>query len=310
MFTYGGTFLYHIEPNQVHLGIVIGLDYSNPTLNPYEEFQRTKLHPEIRKHIEGGQCISYGARALNEGGFYSIPKLTFPGGLLVGCSAGMLNVAKIKGAHNAIKSGILAAESIYKELKLSGEPKRLGKEITSYQKAFNESPIFSELRKSRNVHGGFKKGLLPGLVHSYLVSSIFKGKEPWSIVHKKKDSEMVEPKSEVIENVYPKHDGKLTFDLLENLARSGTNHQHDQPSHLRIKSGLEHVPLKSLNEFGAPEERFCPAKVYEFVDDPENPSEKKLQINAQNCLHCKTCSIKMVEEYIEWTVPEGSGGPN
>lgn len=304
--TYCGSFMYHMEPNLIHIGLVVGLDYKNPYLNPYEEFQKLKTHPDIKKYLEHSECISYGARALNEGGFYALPKLSFPGGLMVGCAAGMLDVAKIKGAHNAIKSGILAAESIFSSLVESQDE---GKRLESYDIAFKKSQIYEDLFKSRNVHGAFSKGgMYFGLFHGFL-SNLLNGKEPWSFVPKGKDSEKTGLAIEYKKIDYPKKDGKITFDLLENLSRSGTNHDHDQPIHLKVKD--INLPKVSYEQYGAPEERFCPAKVYEFVDDTneEGKTSKKLQINAQNCLHCKCCSIKMVNEYIEWTVPEGKGGP-
>ena len=298
---YGGSFMYHMELNIIHIGFVVGLGYENPYINLYEEFQQFKTHPEIRKFLDGGRCISYGARTMNSSGFYSIPKMAFPGGLFVGCSAGLLNVAKIKGAHNAIRSGIIAANTI--DSALQDGKVDFGK---LYETNFNKSKIHAELHQSRNFKGGFNYGLFPGMIHSFL-TSFLKGKEFWSIKPTKKDSECTKPKSGYKPIEYPKHDGKLTFDLLENLARSGTNHEHDQPSHLKIKKDKLASNQKSFNEYGAPEERFCPAKVYEFIKNDKG--ENILQINAQNCLHCKCCSIKMVDDYIDWTVPEGKGGP-
>ena len=298
---YGGSFMYHMAPNIIHIGFVVGLGYENPYINPYEEFQRFKTHKEIRKYLEGGRCISYGARTMNSSGFYSIPKMAFPGGLFVGCSAGLLNVAKIKGAHNAIRSGIIAAQSI--EQVLREEKTDLGK---LYETNFNKSPIYTELYQSRNFKGGYNKNLFLGMIHTFF-TSLIRGKEFWSLKPTKKDSECTKKKADFKPIEYPKHDGKLTFDLLENLARSGTNHEHDQPCHLKIKPDLKLSSIKSLKEFGGPEERFCPAKVYEFIKNEKG--EDVLQINAQNCVHCKCCSIKMVDEYIDWTVPEGSGGP-
>lgn len=304
--TYGGSFMYHMKPNLIHSGFVVGLDYKNPYLNPYEEFQRWKTHKDIKKYFEGGRCIAYGSRCLNEGGFFSIPKLTFPGGLIVGDAAGFLNVIKIKGAHNAIYSGINAAEAIYEEL-YKKENFKYGINLTNYEKIMQNSSIYKELFRSRNFHGGFSKGLYFGLIHGFITNFIFKGREPWSFKPQKKDSDCLEP-SENFEKIdYPKHDGKLTFDLLENLSRSGTNHDHDQPAHLKVKNNKVDSVKKSLEIYDRPEERFCPAKVYEFVND-EN-GKPKLQINAQNCLHCKCCSIKMIDEYINWTVPQGGEGP-
>lgn len=275
---YGGTFMYHMGPNLVHLGMVVGLDYKNPYLNPYEEFQRVKTHPEFAKVLEGGECISYGARVLNEGGYHAVPRLHFPGGLLAGCSAGFLNVAKIKGSHNAMKTGMLAAEEIFSKFD-KGED--LAEAIMEgYQERYKKSWVHDELFASRNFKGGFEKGLYRGLLHSGLTQMITKGGEPWTFAHKKRDSETTEPKDKHKEIVYPKHDGKLTFDLLTNLQRSGTNHDHDQPAHLRIKKGMEGAPEVSFKKFGGPEQRFCPAKVYEYIEDEQKPGEAKLQINA------------------------------
>ena len=304
--TYGGSFMYHMKPNLIHVGFVVGLDYKNPYLNPYEEFQRFKTHKDIKKFFEGGRCIAYGSRCLVEGGYYSIPKLTFPGGVIVGDSAGFLNVVKIKGTHNAIFSGMNAAEAIFEELYVK-KNKNYGINLFDYEKTMQESSTFKELYKSRNFHGGFSKGLIFGLVHGFVTNFILKGKEWWSFKPVKKDSEYLEPAKNFKKIEYPKHDGKITFDLLENLSRSGTNHDHDQPAHLKIKENKKNSIRKSSEIFDKPEERFCPAKVYEFVINEEG--KEKLQINAQNCLHCKCCSIKMVDEYIDWTVPQGGEGP-
>lgn len=307
--TYGGSFMYHMEPNIIHIGFVVGLDYENPYINPYEEFQKFKTHKEIRKYLEGGRCIQYGSRCLNEGGYYSIPKLAFPGGLLVGDSAGFLDVSQIKGAHNAILSGISAAKNIFNEL-VTKENTNYGIELEKYNEDMKNSEVVKNLYLSRNFQGAFSKGLFFGLAHGF-ISNLIGGREPWSFKSTNKDSEYITQAKDKITSMkkieYPKHDGKLTFDLLENLSRSGTNHDHDQPSHLKIKKDKEDSPIKSLQEFMGPEERFCPAKVYEFVKN-EN-GEPKLQINAQNCVHCKCCSIKMVDEYIDWNVPQGGEGP-
>lgn len=254
--------------------------------------------------LDGGECISYGARVLNEGGYHAIPKLTFPGGMLAGCSAGFLNVAKIKGSHNAMKTGMLAAEAVY-EAREDLE----GKNLASYEKSVHDSWVAKELKESRNFKSGFEKGLWAGLAHGGLITHITKGREPWTFAHKKKDADTTLPKNMCKKIDYPKHDGKLTFDLLTNLQRSGTNHDHDQPAHLRVKPEHASVPDISFEKYGAPEERFCPAKVYEYVE-LEGHEKPVLQINAQNCLHCKCCSIKMPREYINWTVPEGGGGPS
>mmetsp|Transcript_45756 Transcript_45756/g.33455 ORF Transcript_45756/g.33455 Transcript_45756/m.33455 type:complete len:321 (-) Transcript_45756:259-1221(-) len=232
---YAGSFMYHMHPNQIHVGLVIGLDYANPYINPYEEFQKLKTHKVMRKYLEGGECIAYGARCLNEGGFHAIPKLTFPGGLLAGDSAGFLNVAKIKGSHNAIKTGMLAAEAIVDGM-FKGDVQ--GKELKNYQEKVEKSWVWSELKETRNFQSGFEKGIWFGLAHGRLIT-LTKGREPWTLDLNVGDSAATKPKDKCKPIEYPKHDGKLTFDLLENLQRSGTNHDHDQPSHLRIKPGME-----------------------------------------------------------------------
>lgn len=302
---YSGTFMYHVKPNHIHVGMVVGLDYKDPYLNPYEEFQKFKTHPDIRKYLEGGECIAYGARALNEGGYHSVPKLTFKGGMLTGCSAGFLNVAEIKGTHHAMKSGMLAAETIFKSIEKDEDIS--GKELTEYEDAVQKSSIISNLKQWRNFKLGFKKNLWIGLLHGFIVQ-FTQGKEPWTLKTTKRDHEYTEKKDKYKPREYPKKDGKLTFDLLSNLQKSGTDHDHDQPSHLKIKDGMEEWVSKSLEEYAAPEDRFCPAKVYEHIKNEET-GEIKLQINAQNCVHCKTCDIKPPANYIRWTVPEGGGGP-
>ncbi|KDO29821.1 hypothetical protein SPRG_04927 [Saprolegnia parasitica CBS 223.65] len=319
--TFGGSFLYHMEEDLVQIGMVVGLDYENPYLNPYEEFQRFKTHPAVRSHLEGGECVAYGARVLNEGGYHAIPKLSFPGGALIGCSAGFLNSIKIKGTHTAMKSGMLAAEAAYEALTKDGaEPVATTGEIdategaadlSSYEGAVESSWIADELKKVRNCHQAFHWGTLPGLIYSGLSTFILNGKEPWTIPTTTVDSAKTKPAKECTPIEYPKPDGVLTFDLLSNLQRSGTNHA-DQPAHLRIKPELKDVPAnESFPVYAGPEQRFCPAKVYEYTDGSEDGANGKPQlvINAQNCIHCKCCSIKMPKEYINWTVPEGGGGP-
>ncbi|GKY90428.1 hypothetical protein MPSEU_000016600 [Mayamaea pseudoterrestris] len=320
--TFGGSFLYMQEPNLVLIGLVVGLDYANPYLNPYQEFQRWKTHPEIAQHLKGGTCVSYGARVLNEGGFYSIPKLTFPGGLLVGCSAGFLNAVKIKGTHTAIKSGMLAAEAVFDGL-TSGEsaevpsvsesgeiPSVPALELVDYTKRIESSWIHKELHQVRNCHEAFAKwGTTGGLVYTAMAAFITKGREPWTLKHSKRDCDTTGKAKDFEPIKYPAADNILTFDLLTNLQRSGTYHAEDQPAHLRIKPELGDIPENvSLQTYAGPEQRFCPAGVYEYVDD-EAKGSKKLVINAQNCIHCKCCSIKTPAEYIDWTVPEGGGGP-
>eukprot|EP01147_Barroeca_monosierra_P010864 gene10864-2939_t len=318
--TFGGSFLYHMEPNLVLVGFVVGLDYENPYISPYEEFQQWKKHPAVREHLEGGTCIAYGARCLNEGGYHAIPKLTFPGGALLGCSAGFLNSVKIKGSHTALESGRIAGQVVFENLTSSsvssvadtGEinPEEGSIEVTEYENKMKASWVFDELKEVRNCHQAFHYGVLPGLIHSGLSTFITRGKEPWTIDNNKTDAEKTKPASQFQPIEYPKPDGKLTFDLLSNLARSNTNHE-DQPSHLRVKPELSHIPTEvSYSVYAAPESRFCPAKVYEYTDGSESPDGKpQLVINSQNCVHCKCCSIKTPNEYINWTVPEGGGGP-
>jgi electron-transferring-flavoprotein dehydrogenase len=318
--TFGGSFLYMQEPDLVLIGLVVGLDYDNPYLNPYQEFQRWKTHPEISQHLKGGTCISYGARVLNEGGFHSIPKLTFPGGLLIGCAAGFLNAVKIKGTHTAIKSGMVAAESIFEGLTDGSEapvaetgelPREPALEMVSYSKRMEESWVYKELYQVRNCHEAFAKwGTTGGLIYTGMAAFITKGREPWTLQHTKRDCDKTGEAKQFQPIQYSAPDNILTFDLLTNLQRSGTYHADDQPSHLRIKPELGDVPESiSMQTYAAPEQRFCPAGVYEYVDDKDAKGGKKLVINAQNCIHCKCCSIKMPKEYIDWTVPEGGGGP-
>lgn len=303
---YGGSFLYHADNNKLYIGLVVGLDYVNPYLNPYKEFQRFKHHPFISKILEGGKCISYGARALNEGGIQSIPKLTFPGGALLGCSAGFVNVPKIKGAHNAMKSGILAAEVVTEQLLSSNSLN-----LEGYEDKLKKSWIWSELYKIRNIRPALSSyGLYGGLMLSGLELFLFKGKLPFTLSHHRPDHESLKSASEFQPILYPKPDGVISFALLDNLARSGTNHEEDQPSHLRLKD--ESIPVKvNLAQYSGPEEKYCPANVYEFVleTDKDGKENMKLQINAQNCLHCKTCDIKDPLQNIQWTTPEGGGGP-
>ena len=314
---FGGSFLYHQAPNLVLIGLVVGLDYANPYLNPYQEFQQWKTHPAIGKHLEGGTCISYGARVLNEGGYHAIPKLTFPGGALIGCGAGFLNAVKIKGSHTALKSGILAAEAAFEALQNgdavseTGElPEEAPLELTAYEDSLHKSWIRDELYEVRNCHEAFSRwGVGGGLVYSGIAAHVTKGREPWTLDHTILDADKTQPKEYFEPIKYPAPDGVLTFDLLTNLQRAGTYHTEDQPSHLRIKKDLANVPeSQSMQVYGAPEQRFCPAGVYEYVEK-EAGKDPKLVINAQNCIHCKCCSIKMPKEYIDWTVPEGGGGP-
>lgn len=334
---YGGSFLYHQDPDLVLLGYVVGLDYQNPYLNPYKEFQKWKTHPSVAQHIQNGTCISYGARVLNEGGYHSIPnKLSVPGATLIGCSAGFLNAVKIKGTHTAMKSGMLAAESTYKALLDDGTPSVLDSddgtfdtttypytELVEYTAALKQSWIYKELYEVRNAHAAFSKwGIGGGLVYSAFTTHISKGREPWTLhnTNHTSDSEATQPANNFQPIDYPPADNKLTFDLLTNLQRSNTYHEEDQPCHLRVKVTRSTVPETiSMPTYAGPEQRFCPAGVYEYVTAPAattsnmlnaTPTEQhQLVINGQNCIHCKCCSIKMPKEYIEWTVPEGGGGP-
>mmetsp|Transcript_26826 Transcript_26826/g.58500 ORF Transcript_26826/g.58500 Transcript_26826/m.58500 type:complete len:596 (-) Transcript_26826:208-1995(-) len=309
--TYGGGFIYHMDNNRVALGLVIGLDYSNPHLNTFKEFQRWKLHHQVRKHIEGGTCLQYGARALNEGGFQSIPQLHFPGGALLGCSAGFLNVPKIKGTHTAMKSGMVGGEAAFRLLTGEGaEKQEKGPlNLSLYQEALQRSWVWEELRRVRNIRPGFRAGLLPGLANAALDTYVLRGGAPWTLRHRSPDNEALKPISTpgLSAPDYPKPDGKITFDLPTSLYRSGTNHDHDQPPHLKVVDAG--VPER-LNRphYAGPETKYCPAGVYEYQSDQYG--REKLHINAQNCLHCKACDIKDMQQNIKWTVPEGGGGPN
>ncbi|HWA47123.1 MAG TPA: electron transfer flavoprotein-ubiquinone oxidoreductase, partial [Dongiaceae bacterium] len=302
--TYGGSFLYHLENNQVAVGFVIGLDYANPHLSPFEEFQRFKQHPSIRPIFEGGRRIAYGARAINEGGFQSIPKLTFPGGVLIGCTAGFLNVPKIKGTHTAMKSGMTAAEAIYPRLKAGDAA---GAEVTAYPEALKKTWLWDELHGVRNIRPSFHKGMWAGLIYSALDTFLFRGKAPWTF-HHKPDHTQLKKASEMPKIAYPKPDGVVSFDRLSSVFLSATNHEENQPAHLTLKN--KDVPISTnLALYDAPEQRYCPAGVYEIVRDNDG-ANPRLQINAQNCVHCKTCDIKDPTQNIHWVVPEGGGGPN
>jgi len=302
--TYGGSFLYHLENNQVAVGFVVGLDYANPHLSPFEEFQRFKTHPAIRPIFEGGRRISYGARALSEGGIQSVPKLTFPGGMLVGDTAGFLNVPKIKGTHTAMKTGMMAAEAVFEVLTVEeGGPF----EVDSYSAKVKDSWVWSELYQSRNVRPSFHKGLWAGIAYSAIDTYILRGRAPWTF-HHHPDHTALGKAADYPKIDYPKPDGKVSFDRLSSVFISNTNHEENQPIHLKLKD--EGVPLTvNLALYDAPEQRYCPAGVYEIVTDDAGQSPR-LQINAQNCLHCKTCDIKDPTQNINWVVPEGSGGPN
>jgi electron-transferring-flavoprotein dehydrogenase len=301
--TYGGSFLYHLEGNQVAVGFVIGLDYTNPHLSPFEEFQRFKTHPEVRPVFAGGRRIAYGARAINEGGFQSIPKLTFPGGVLVGCAAGFVNVPKIKGSHTAMKSGMLAAETVFAALGADDTPA----EVRSYETALRGSWVWDELYRVRNIRPAFRWGLWPGLLHAAIDTYLFRGRAPWTL-RQHADHECLKKASEAPKIEYPKPDGVVSFDRLSSVFVSNTNHEENQPAHLRLREPDRAISV-NLELYDAPEQRYCPAGVYEIVRD-DDESDPRLQINAQNCVHCKTCDIKDPTQNIDWTVPEGGGGPN
>lgn len=305
--TYGGSFMYHYGEDEIFIGFVVGADYKNPYLSPYQEFQRFKHHPKVKQYLEGGERMSYGARVINEGGFQAIPKLTMPGGLLVGCSAGFLNVPKVKGSHTAMKSGMLAAEAVYEALENIEEGEAA--EVTTYSDKLKGSWVYDELKSVRNYAPAFKWGLYAGVIYSGISGFVLRGMEPWTFSKhgKMRDCDATEPADKHTPIDYPKPDGVISFDLLANLSTSGTNHEADQPAHLKIKPELKDMPDVSISKYAGPEQRFCPAKVYEYADD-EN-GKPQLVINASNCLHCKMCSIKMPNEYIRWTVPEGGGGP-
>ena len=302
--TYGGSFLYHAENNQIFLGYVIGLDYSNPYLSPFEEFNRYKSHPAIRKILEGGKRISYGARALAEGGLQSIPKLSFPGGVLVGDTAGFLNVPKIKGIHTAMKSGMVAAEAIFKAL---SEPTEGAVEIASLNDDIRKSWIGDELYVARNLRPSFHKGLWFGLMYSGMDTYLFRGRAPWTMKPHHADHEMLKKASESKPINYPKPDNVITFDRMSSVYISGVMHEENQPSHLQLKDPKVWETV-NLALYDAPEQRYCPAFVYEVVEDSEG--KKRLQLNSANCVHCKTCDIKDPTQNINWVCPEGGGGPN
>lgn len=334
---YGGGWVYHMKNNLVSLGLVVALDYSDPLLSPFEEFQRFKMHPAVARTLKGGTMVQYGARTLVEGGYQSIPGLSFPGGALVGDSAGFLNVPKIKGTHTAMKSGMLAAEAAFKGLDMVGDhageketsPSSLlsssadGVDLSSYESALKSSWVYSELHSARNIRPGFSRfgGLVPGIIHAAIDTYLFGGRAPWTLRHQRRDHEQLRPLSrrhnEAEKKEYTAPDGQLTFDIASSLHRSGTNHEHDQPCHLRLCNPK--IPMAvNLPIYGGPESKYCPAGVYEYVEEEGRPDEKPnakskkmhLQINAQNCLHCKACDIKDPLQNIRWTPPEGGGGPS
>lgn len=302
--TYGGSFLYHLENNQVAVGFVIGLDYKNPYISPFDEFQRFKTHPAIRPTFEGGRRAAYGARALSEGGLQAIPKLVFPGGALIGDTAGFLNVPKIKGTHTAMKSATLAAEAVFAALQ-SETPAAV---LEDYPEALRKSWLWDELYKVRNVRPAFHRGMWLGIAYSALDTYVLRGRAPWTFKHHP-DHTQLKPADECPKIEYPKPDGVISFDKLSSVFISATNHEEDQPCHLTLKDAS--VPVNvNLARYDGPEARFCPAGVYEFVALDGEGSGKRLQINAQNCVHCKTCDIKDPTQNINWVVPQGGGGPN
>ncbi len=301
--TYGGSFLYHLESNQVAVGYVIGLSYDNPYLSPFDEFQRYKTHPEIRTFFEGGKRISYGARAITAGGLQALPKLVFPGGALIGCDAGFLNMSRIKGSHAAIKTGMLAAEAAFVAL----SENRRHDELSDYPATFEESWLHEELHVARNVKPWLAKGLYLGSVMAGIDQMVLRGKAPWTLHRTYADHECLKPAVNYAPIVYPKPDGKLTFDRLSSVFISNTNHAENQPVHLTLKDASVPVTI-NLSTYAGPEARYCPAGVYEFVQTED--FQRRLQINAQNCVHCKTCDIKDPTQNIVWVTPEGGGGPS
>ncbi|OXC77404.1 electron transfer flavoprotein-ubiquinone oxidoreductase [Caballeronia sordidicola] len=301
--TYGGSFLYHMDDNQVMVGFVVGLGYSNPYLSPFEEFQRYKTHPAIRTFLEGGKRVSYGARAITAGGLMSLPKLVFPGGALAGDDAGFLNASRIKGSHAAIKSGKMAAEAAFDAVQAG----RQADELSAYPEAFDSSWLKTELYRARNFKQWMSKGLYLGTFMVGLEQKVLGGNVPWTLHHQHADNETLKPASQCKPIVYPKPDGKLTFDRLASVFISNTNHEENQPAHLTLKDASVPVDV-NLRTYAGPEGRYCPAQVYEFVKNDDG--SERLQINAQNCVHCKTCDIKDPTQNIVWVPPEGGGGPN
>jgi len=299
-----GGFLYHLEGNQVSLGLIVDLGYKNPHISPFDEFQKFKQHPTIKQYIKGGKRLSYGARALIKGGLNSLPKMTFPGGLLIGCDAGTMNAAKLKGSHTAMKSGIIAAETLFEALSAESSEK----ELVDYTVRFANSELFDELHKTRNFSSGFHKfGFWLGSALTFIEQNIFFGKFPLTFHDKSHDYAQMTPAAESPKISYPKADGKISFDKLSSVFLSNTNHAEDQPCHLQLKDSA--IPIgHNLPLYDEPAQRYCPAGVYEVVE--EEDGSKRFQINGQNCVHCKTCDIKDPSQNIHWVVPEGSGGPN
>jgi electron-transferring-flavoprotein dehydrogenase len=299
--TYGGSFCYHAENNQIFIGYVIGLDYQNPHLSPYDEFQRFKTHPSISKILKGGKRVSYGARALIEGGIQSLPTMYMPGALLIGCDAGTLNMPKIKGSHTAMKSGIIAADTIV-EFLIDNTP------LSSYENKFKSSWVYKELFAARNVKPSFNWGLIPAIIFTGIDQILFRGQLPFTLKHTHADHETLLPAKKIKKIDYPKYDGIFSFDKTSSVYLTGTNHEENQPVHLQLKD--KSLPIQyTLDKFDEPAQRYCPAGVYEVQRD-KNDLNPKFVINAQNCIHCKTCDIKEPSQNIKWVTPEGSGGPN
>ena len=297
---YGGSFCYHAENNQIYLGYVIGLDYKNPYLSPYDEFQQFKTHPDVKKLLQGGKRISYGARALIEGGLQSLPQMHMPGALLIGCDAGTLNMPKIKGSHTAMKSGIIAAEVIENHISKN-------EDLSSYEDKFKNSWVYKELHQARNVKPSFQWGLIPAMIFTGIDQKLFGGKLPFTLQHKHADHETLIPAKDAKKITYPKYDGVFTFDKPSSVYLSGTNHTDDQPCHLLLND-KDLSTTYTIEEYDEPAQRYCPAGVYE-VEFDEEIQKKVLKINSQNCIHCKTCDIKEPSQNIEWVTPEGGGGP-
>ncbi|WP_299177878.1 electron transfer flavoprotein-ubiquinone oxidoreductase [uncultured Neptuniibacter sp.] len=304
--TSGGFFLYHTDDNQVVVGLIVDLNYANPYISPFDEFQRLKHHPVLKQHLEGGTRVSYGARAITKGGFNSLPRMSFPGGLVVGCNAGTLNFSKIKGTHTAMKSGMIGAEAIFEAVSAGCEG---GKDLERYTELFKESWLYDELFRSRNFGPAMHKfGAILGGAFNYIDQNIFGGKIPVTLHDNHEDFAQLQPASNFQPIEYPKPDGQLSFDKLSSVFLSNTNHEEDQPCHLQLKNAS--IPMEqNLPKFAEPAQRYCPAGVYEVVDDEENGGQR-FQINSQNCLHCKTCDIKDPAQNITWVTPEGMGGPN
>ena len=304
--TYGGSFMYHLNDNKVALGMVIGLDYQNPYLSPFEELQRYKTHPVIRQVLEGGQCIAYGARALSEGGLQSLPKLTFPGGVIVGDSAGFLNVPRIKGIHTSMKSGMLAAQAVIEALNPSEQTLESNCEAHHYTELFKQSWLYAELHKVRNLRPAFKWGLLGGLAYGAMEEFIFRGKAPWTLSHSGTDHGSLRKAKDCRPIIYPKPDGQLTFDRTTAVYLAGISYDENQPVHLKLNNPDVAIDI-NYREYASPETRYCPAGVYEIIEENNSP---RLQINAQNCVQCKSCDIKDPTQNINWTCSEGGSGPN